>query len=199
MWPFKKTQPVAEPATTPPIKENLSFIFEDTSAQPGKRFYYKFTDLTLMPIDRIALIYKLNIEATRGLTTSELHNLLDIAEKHIHEGLKNPSNAAKVTGVLHEIKIRESMISDLEVYYGMFAASYIREDEDPMVFNHQAQLEKVQAFKSAAQTPNSFFFALEEYNELCKRLNILTNDWQSVIEASGLVENRKRASEELLK
>lgn len=178
-----------------PIKDSLIFAFKDLDG----RSYYKFQDETKLPIERMAMVQKFMIEMTRGMSSKELDNLLGIAEKHIHSGLKDPRNASKVAGVIHEIRLRETMISHVDLCYSYLAACYIREDEEPTIYNQQAQIEKIEAFKKGANKIDSFFFALPEYKELCKLLNISTGNWKDVTLYSTELNQRTQKVIELLK
>ena len=128
-WFKRKQTPVAQ------LKDRLKFAFTDNNSPKGKRNYYQFTDLTQIPVERIAKIHQLTVEISRGLTNDELGRLLDLADVHIHKGLSNPENAAKVAAIMYEMRLRRNQVMPIEVYYGYLAACYIREDEDPMRFN----------------------------------------------------------------
>lgn len=183
----------------PPIRENLKYAFTDPKGRKGKRHYYQFESFDRIPIERIAKIQTLNLEITKAITKDEMNNLLDLADGAIHKGLSNPKEAARVTAILNEMRLRNTQIASLEVYYGYLAACYIREDENPMRFNVQAQKEKAEAFKGAANDYNSFFFALPEYKRLCELLNILTIDWQMVIDVSQSQQTRNQQALNILK
>lgn len=182
----------------PKHKANLVFAFTDHAGN----HYYKYHDDTLMPVGRIAIIQKFITEATRGLTKDELYRLLDIADNHIASGLTNPKNAAKVSAIIHEIRLREELINNEVVYLNYLASIYIRYDEDPNEFNIDIQKEKVEAFRKASRVTDeksSFFFHLPEYAELCKSLNITTGNWSDVTRLSEMMDKRKRKAEEILK
>lgn len=192
-WFKRKQTPVAQ------LKDRLKFAFTDQNSPKGKRNYYQFTDLTQVPVERIAKIHQLTVEISRGLTNDELGRLLDLADVHIHKGLSNPENAAKVAAIMYEMRLRRNQVMPIEVYYGYLAACYIREDEDPMRFNLQAQQEKAEAFKNASTDNDSFFFALPEYKQLCAQLNILTEGWELAINASMQAQERNLQAESILK
>lgn len=182
-----------------PIRENLKYAFTDPKGPKGKRIYYQFESMDRIPVERIAIVHRLMTEITRGITQEEMNKLLDLADDAVHKGLSNPKQAARATAILNELRLRNGQIMAVEVYYGYLAACYIREDENPMKFNVQAQVEKTEAFKGAASDYNSFFFALPEYKQLCKLLNILASDWQMVIDVSVNQQTRNQQALNILK
>lgn len=188
MWPFKKK-------VSPALKANLVFCFKD---HKGKS-YYKFPNDSVTPMERMGYIQDFITEATRGMTKVEMDRLLHIAETAIHNGLSSPRNTAVIGAVIHEMRLRENMINDVNLYYNYLAACYIREDENPYKFNQQAQQEKVKAFEYAQTQENSFFFQLPELKKLLELLNISTGKWSDVIELSTLMQKRKIKGETYLK
>lgn len=179
----------------PRLKEGLEFCFKDLDGYS----YYKFPDETLLPLARIAVIQNFILEATRGMTKDELYKLLDMIDAHVHKGLHDPRNAAKVAGVVHEIRLREQMINNEDLYYNYLAACYIREDEKVEVYNLQCQKEKVQAFKKGATRIDSFFFHLPELKKLCELLNISTGSWTELMKLSMTGQLRKERAIDILK
>lgn len=177
-----------EPA---PIKDNLVFCFKDHN---GKS-YYKWNDQSTLPMSRMSEMVQFTMELAAGLDDRELNRLLDISDQMIMEAVKDPKRYTNVSAVNHEIRLRKKSISNTNLYYNLFAVNYIREDEDPLVYNLQAQKEKVKAFREGAETGAPFFFALPELTELCRRYKVLTENWNDI---EKLSEQAKQRNEQAL-
>lgn len=190
MWPFKKK------TKTPKLHANLIFCFKD---HEGKS-YYKFPEQGGMSLERIGAINRYSIFISRGLTNTQLNEMLDLIEAHNFNIGKEPiKSAAKIAGLVHEIRLREKIILPVELLYNYLAAYYVREDEDPRFFNEQAQVEKVSAFRVAANKLDSFFFAMPELKKLCDMLSISTNNWPNLVESLMQNQDRHEKAMEILK
>lgn len=179
----------------PKLFDNLIFAFKDLD---GKS-YYRFPEDGASSIERIGAINQFIVYISRGLESTELYELLDIIDWHIENGIKTENRAAKISGVTHEIRLRERIINSTELYYNYLAAHYVREDEDPRIYNEQAQREKVEAFKKAAGHMDSFFFALPELKGLWQLLGNSIKNWNDVIKLSEAAQQRKDAAKTILK
>lgn len=187
MWTFKKKKP--------PIKENLLFAFKDLD---GKN-YYRFNDPADISMERTAAMLRFDIELIKGITDSELEELLAISDAHLFNAAKDKTALVKAAGVNHEIRLRKKQISNVNIYYNLFAVNYIREDEKPDTYNIQCQKEKVEAFRKGSTQQGSFFFALPELKTLCKRLNILTENWDDIMIQSDMAQERNQEAIRILK
>ena len=161
--------------------------------------YYQFPEYLAMPIDRISRIAEYAKWITRGLDKKQLIELVELADAALFEGLAETKNASKVGFILTEIKDREAKAVPTEIYYNYLAASYIREDEDPLVFNEQTQLDKVMTFKEASKNVDSFFFRLPELIELTKLSNTFSAGWTSILSASEVQSRRQESVLSVLK
>lgn len=191
---IKSLNPFKRKAKLPKPKANLVFAFKY-----GGYNYYQWPDPLTLPMERLGKSILFSGELAQGIDTATYERLLSMAESHIMKGATNHSDLVKAIGVLHEIKLRKTQIAPISIYYNQFAVNYIREDEDPERYNQQIQIEKVNAFAEAALDRDSFFFALPEYKELCKRLNIFSENWTDVIALSHQAQQRNDLSESLLR
>lgn len=156
-------------------------------------FYYRHEDQTLLSIERLAQLKQYTTWILRGMTNEVLHQLIDEADKAWVHFVKTGEDMAKVTAIHTEMRLRCTKISEIDLYYNLLAVQYIREDEHPTQFNNSIHLEKVEAFKEAAKDLDSFFFALPEYRELCKLLNITEEEWPQFVALSKQVESRNQS------
>lgn len=160
----------------PPVKSNLVFAFKDHEG----RNYYTWPESGALPIERLGAIQDFTIRLTRSLTDDQLYLLIGRIDELITDGITKGRNAAKIAAITGEILYTRSKISSPELYLNYLAAYYVREDEDPYKYNQQVQSEKVDAFRHASNDDNSFFFALPQYIELVRLLNISKNQWHLI-------------------
>jgi hypothetical protein len=186
--PFKKKPKDPKP------KANLVHAFDYE-----KHSYYIWPDPASMPASRAAKSLELTIELSCGLDKDSLNYLIGLGEKHVMSGFSKPEQLKFAMGVFHEIKLRQTQIAPIGIYFNQFAVNYIRDDEDPFMFNLQIQQEKVKVFEKAANEQNSFFFALPEFKDLCKRLNIFSENWNDVMSLSHQAERRNQNALSLIK
>lgn len=177
---------------SPPPKADLVFCFE----YEGKK-YYQWPDPLNMPIQRVTQNLFFSLELSLGMSTEHLNKLINMAEVNILSGKKE--GYIKAVGCLHEMKVRQNQIAPISIYYNQFAVSYIREDEDPLIYNEQVQKEKVEVFAKASQEQGSFFFQLPEFKQLCELSNIFSENWQSLINLSQQAQRRNETAENILK
>lgn len=182
--------------------QKLTFAFHDLSGTP----YLRFENQDLLSIERLGKLKEYYTWLIRGLTNTELEELIQQANQGVVMAMKNLDNKNIVSKALAntisthaEIQMRSEKISNTELYYNLLAVQYIREDEDPLVFSETIQKEKVIAFKEASGKIDSFFFALPEYANLCKLLNITANEWKEFQERSQMVVQRNQDVKDMLK
>lgn len=181
--------------------QKLTFAFTDLDGNN----YYRFENQDIISKDRLGKLKEYYTWLIRGLDNKELDELLYGVREGIVNAMKNVDNPKLVSKYLAnsiaytaEIQMRSEKISNVELYYNLLAVQYIRHDEDPLIFSEAIQQEKVIAFKKGAGQLDSFFFALPEYANLCKLLNITANEWTVFQELSAMVQNRNQSVKTLL-
>lgn len=161
------------------------------------RKYYAFPKNLPAPIERTGKEMEFMMWMSAGLTSHELDRLLDAQDKALMGGLKTGKNAAKIGAIITEIRERKNMVLHTELLYNWLAAIWIREDENPLVYNNEIQLEKVAQFKKEVAESNSYFFfhqpELERLNYLWKLSESEWNQyWQeSLLQQEVLKEKMK--------
>ena len=182
--------------------QKLAFAFTDIEGNN----YYRFENQDLMSMERLGELKKYFTWIVRGLTNVELEELIHQANEGIVNAMKSLDDKNKVSRFLAnsisthaEILMRSEKISNTELYYNLLAVQYIRHDEDPLVYSETIQREKVIAFKTASGSLDSFFFALPEFTNLCRLLNITAPEWTAFQELSSRVMERNQSVTSLLK
>jgi hypothetical protein len=122
------------------------------------RSYFAYGKNSSLPIERLGKLMEYMQWMSAGLTSVELDKLLDAMDKAIMAGLKTGKNAARIGAILEEIRLRKKMVIHHELLYNYLAVQWIRDDENPLVFNNQIQLEKVEQFKIEVSKSNAYFF-----------------------------------------
>lgn len=130
--------------------EALKHVFTDSKGQR----YYQFIDPYDIPLPRAGKIEEFNYQLQRKFNTYEL----DLFQKKMEDlnirAIQNMDNKEIVREVLvkqgalvQEIALRENQVIHPELMFDMVAVCYIREDENPVVFDQRIHDEKVDQFK----------------------------------------------------
>lgn len=126
-------------------KENMEFAFVDSQ---NRRYFY-FPDLKKMPLP---LLEKLN-ELQEQLSSKIPGRDLDAWVGKVEEVLNSNSNT-KLTDVgywIGVLKDRRAMLFDPTILTEIAALLYIREDENPCVYNKEIHKEKFQLLWNDSQ------------------------------------------------
>jgi hypothetical protein len=164
----------------PVTHKDLKYIFTDSD----KKRYYGFEDAANMPKERFDKLQEYLTFMSAGLTSEELNKLLDVAERCVEGGIVKMDkegkfkNAMRLVAILQEIRNRQNIISPTELSYNYLAVQYVREDENPLIFDNEIQLQKVAKFKEDAESSHRFFFRLPELGKLLKLLNMSKKKWK---------------------
>lgn len=159
----------------------LELCFTDTD---GKK-YYKFPESMSLPIERFGKLQEYMMWMSAGLTSVELDNLLDEADKALMDGLLQKKNAAKIGFIITQIRERKNMIIHTELLYNFLAVQVIREDEKPEYFNNAIHLKKIEQFKEETKNGKTYDFflkiGLKKLNDL---FNMSEEEWNQCWEES---------------
>lgn len=153
--------------------QDLQYAFTD---QEGRK-YYRFTDQLSLPVQRFNQMQEYQMWMSARLTADNLHTLVDKALEIVSNGVAQGNNSAKVSAILYQIRERQDKIVPAQVLLNILAVQYVREDEDPLVFDGDIQNQKVQAFLDDAQLANGFFLNLPELKKLTTLVSISPIDW----------------------
>ena len=155
--------------------ENLEFRFNDSNG----KIYYGFPDSLPLPIERWGKARDFLSWMAIGLSPEEFTELIEAAEKNWVSHLKTGKNAARVGYIFEELKTRRNNVLHTELLYNYLAIQLVREDEDPVVFNNEIHLEKVEQFKKETSKGNHyFFFQVPELKKLHELWNFNQEEWE---------------------
>lgn len=185
----------AHEQSTPLTHKQLEKCFVD---RKGKQ-YYRFPEGMGLPVERLGETKKFIQLQIRALTDQELGEMLDVIDKALMEGIagKNNKAAAIIGSMTHQIRQRKEIIIHVELLYNLLACQWVREDEQPDVFNNEIQMEKVVQFKEETASGNSyFFFQQQELKKLNELWNFSEDEWNRHLTESRI---KLKASHEVLK
>lgn len=154
---------------------DLEYRFHD---QEG-RVYFGFPDTLPMPLERWGKARDFLHWMNNGLSSEEFNELISVAEKNWLSYIKTGKNASKVGYIFEEMKNRSAMTLHTELLYNYLAVQVVREDEDPIKFNNEIHIEKVEQFKKETEAGNHyFFFRQPELKKLHELWNFSQEEWE---------------------
>ncbi len=140
--------------------------------------YHGFPSKLGLPIERFGKMKSYLMWMISGISPKELRDLLDKADDALGKGIADPKQAAVIGMVHEEIRGRERLTIHTELLYNFMAVQWVRDDEDPLTFNNQIQLEKVESFKRESSKGNSyFFFRQKEMKMLSNLFKMSEEEW----------------------
>lgn len=156
-------------------------VLEHRYIDADGRHYRGFPNTLQLPIERFGEMKKFLMYLVSGISPDELDALLDVADKALHDGLKDPKNAAVIGTVLTEIRGRKKMTLHTELLLNFLAVQWVRDDEDPLVYNNQIQMQKVDALRKESEAGNShFFFQQKELKLLSDSFRMSASELQDL-------------------
>jgi len=169
----------------------LVYAFTDSKL----RKYYRFQDNSSLPFDRYGKLMEFLTLMSSRLTAENLGLLCDKALEIIQEGIGKDKNAAKVAGLIYQLKERKDWLVPHQLIYDILALQYIREDEKPEVFNNAIHLEKVETFMNEI-SKHSFFFQMPEFRKLFNSTIMSESEWIAYCQKST---EEDRSAKEILR
>jgi hypothetical protein len=155
--------------------DELEFRFFDSEG----RKYYGFPKNMPLPIERFGRMRDFMTWMTVGISPDEFEQLIDVADKSWVNTLKTNKNHQRVGLILQELKLRLQMVVHTDLVYNFLAVQWIREDENPQIFDANIQDAKVEMFKHDAATGDSyFFFHQPELRRLNELWNFTSDEWE---------------------
>ena len=109
-----------------------------------------------------------------AISAEELDAILDKIDEAVHNGLKNPKEAAKVVSLIGQLRERRKYCVHTDLFINIIACDLIREDEEltKEPFNTAIHDEKVAYLIDKSHTNPDFFLSLHEYKQLVSMLQI---------------------------
>lgn len=108
----------------------------------GKR-YFEFTDLYDMPLPRHDELQIILIEIANRISYDDLDNFIAIGLKIVDEKKK----ISEISFMLQALKRRRELLYDPYLMFKLCAAIYIREDQDPTIWDDELEKKKIIQFK----------------------------------------------------
>lgn len=151
----------------------------------GGHTYSGFPDSLGLPIERFGKMKFYLMWMVSGISPKELNDLLDRADDALGNGISDLKNAAMIGKIHEEIRGRERLTIHTELLYNFLAVQWCRDDENPLIYNNQIQLEKVEAFKKETASGNTyFFFQQKELKMLSNLFKMSEDEWKRFWEES---------------
>jgi hypothetical protein len=161
----------------------LEFRFFDSNG----RKYYGFPKNMPLPIERFGRMRDFMTWMTVGISPDEFEQLIDVADKSWVNTLKTNKNHQRVGLILQELKLRLNMVVHTDLVYNFLAVQWVREDENPQIFDSSIQDEKVEMFKHDAATGDAyFFFHQPELMKLNELWNFTPGEWEKYWQESKM-------------
>jgi len=151
--------------------------------------YFAFPKDMGLPVERLGKLYHYTELLFKGLSASEDEAIDNAIESNLEAGIRNAKNksAAKIGALLIERKKRRGIILHHELIYNILAVQWIREDEEPTVFNNEIQKQKVEQFQRESEAGNSHpFFQAPELIQLNSFLKMSIEEWEQSLNESRI-------------
>ena len=133
---------------------DLERVFIDTNG----KLYFRFPKTMSTPVERLAKQMEFNMYISSGIDRNEWLKIRDAMRNVLNDGLGNPVTASKLGALIEVLSGRLENIMHPELMYNIVAIQWIREDEDPAVFNQQIHNEKIEEFKKMVNDKGAYFF-----------------------------------------
>lgn len=164
-------------------KEHMQFAFVDT----GGRKYYYFNDLKKLPLPLLEKLTQLQEQLRCNLPGEDLDRWIEAVEKVLN-------NNGKMTDMgywLGVMKTRREILLDPTILTEIAALLYIREDENPMVYNRELHKEKFEMIWELSKEGNALydFFHKAGLSSYIPSQSITAENWQQfLVDFKGKVE-----------
>jgi len=174
---------------------NLVHRYTDTNGQA----YFAYPKDMGQPVERLGKLFQYTELLFKGLSASEDEAIDNAIMSHIEAGLNNSKKkgSASIAVLIGEKKRRRGIILHHELIYNILAVQWIREDEEPTVFNNEIQKQKVEQFQKESEAGAGHpFFQAPELKQLNSFLEMSKEEWmqslnESKVQAEVLKESLK--------
>lgn len=187
MWKHRQHKPVGF--------DQLELRYLDDSG----RKYYGFPPGIGMPVNRFTKMRDFEMWMTVGVTPGEIKKIVDAMDVAWVNSLKTKKNHHLLGALITDLRMRSDMVIHTELVFQFLAVQWIREDENPEVFDMTIQDEKVATFKKESNNGNNYFFfvqpELSRWNEL---YNFTPIEWAHYWNESHQRQNRTKNLMEMI-
>lgn len=127
----------------------MSLAFVDSNGVK----YYKYDDPMDMPLKRKGKYDEYLKWLSRGLSGEQQIMFLDAMDAAVDECINSMDkggrikNIGKTKALTDEMRRREKLIVHEEIYFRIMSVSYVREDENPAVWDGTIETQKIDQFK----------------------------------------------------
>ena len=170
----------------PDLHNNLELI--DYIDSKGHT-YSRFPKSMALPIDRLGQLKQFTQYLSKGLSAEEDDAIDEAIEKALQDGLTNQKSgaAARIGALIMERKKRKQFTFHTNLFYNILAVQWVRDDENPLVFDQAIHFDKVKTFMEDEKSESTlFFFHQQELSGLTSLLKILENDVPKYLAESKL-------------
>lgn len=153
----------------------------------GKR-YYTWVNEFNMPILRFNKLQEHILELQNCFTGNELTKFFDAMETALDDSMNAKTekgtvkNIGKIGFLIKEARMRKEMLVHPEILFAMTAAIYIREDQDPTVWDQSEEEEKIEQFKVDSQGGLADFFYSRGLKDYIPYLRDFKGDWETLFQ-----------------
>lgn len=153
----------------------LEFAFADSK---GNR-YYQFNDLKNMPLALLEQLNILQLEIESRIKGNDLDEWIAACKKIISSGSK--TSVADIGHMLGALEERRTLLMDPRLLMEIAALLYIREDEDPTVYNKDLHREKYLQFEADKKDVLFDFFVSAGLSRYLPSAGFMPTEWDKYL------------------
>lgn len=135
----------------------LTFQFIDSEGNK----YFSYSDELQFPLNRKGMIDLFYKELNASLNQNNLWKFMDTIDELALEEIENPKkrggNTAKIRHLIDELRLRKDSLVREDILWKLFAAYYIREDENPFLWDEEFQAKKIEQLKKDVQEGSGLY------------------------------------------
>jgi hypothetical protein len=132
-------------------REYLEFAFTDSKG----RKYYKFNDLKNMPLSMLEQLTILQLEVEGRIKGTDLDEWIKRCKEIASSGSKTA--VADIGHMLGALEDRRGVLIEPVLLMEIAALLYVREDEDPTIYNKDLHKEKFKQFTDDCAKPGGLY------------------------------------------
>ncbi|MDB5281129.1 MAG: hypothetical protein JWO06_204 [Bacteroidota bacterium] len=156
-------------------RQYLEFAFADSKGQR----YYRFNDLKNMPLAMLEQLNILQLEVESRIKGSDLDEWISNCKKIISSGSK--TSLADIGYMLGALEERRTLLLDPRLLMEIAALLYIREDEDPTIYNRDLHREKFLQFNYDKKDVLFDFFVSAGLSRYLPSVNFMPAEWEKYL------------------
>lgn len=156
--------------------KDMEYAFKDLDGNE----YYRFPPTTAFPLARHAKRGEIIAWMSAGLTASELHSLLDLADKELENMVMGKTGSLAKVGAIHsQIRMRKDLVIHTELMYQFIGVHYLLKDEPLYTVSDEIMDLKIESFKKMVAGGLLLdFFQLPELNNICNTIGLSRDEFQ---------------------